>query len=629
MSVRDLSHQRSSAAMLAMGTLASSLAACTVQNDPSDTRTILQYESGDQVVSDEMLSRRWPNGVIPIKWGKRLNSASSEYDAGEKSRVMAAIFGSKSAGICSNEAPCPGWDAADAIRWIDCDTNDCADHKYFALINGEGVRGENATRGKRGFKSLLASDGTPCDFTSGETCKFEVWLADSPSSHMWFTGHEIGHMLGFDHEQSREDRLDFLKARDPLPEDCQVLGDVKPNEDFIGHYDYDLGSIMHYFDRPSRCWTVKEAFRADIVDRYDPNLPNQNDLKKVRLLYGVNGDWLRNKDWCSAYGDATHVGDFNGDEREDLLCHNIRASSDTAGKRAVDLASSSGRFVGSNWESGTSRFCYGTNRKLLIGDFNGDGRDDLGCHNVGAGSLSLDYANTAGELTGQNWPDGATHDWGCIGPSASSHVGDFNNDGRADLLCHDKDTGRRRIYLADENGRFGGLSWTSENSGASSWCSGSTEAIQIGDFDGDGASDALCFDKSSGRRRIDFAFDHGNLKGTNWDSNTGGSPFCVGSTRDLFVADITGDGLSDLVCHDRRTGSLSRICAEGNVGWADGKGLDAVDATFALGFCNADDARLVVGKFNNDGRADLLCHNEVTGHQSILYARMNGGFVVP
>ena len=75
-----------------------------------------------------------------------------------------------------------------------------------------------------------------------------------------------------------------------------------------------------------------------------------------------------------------YVGDWNKDERADVLFHGSN------GKTWVDYARRGGQFEGTDWKRSDSRrgdqdWCHTTSRrKLFVGDFNGDGRDDLLCH---------------------------------------------------------------------------------------------------------------------------------------------------------------------------------------------------------------------------------------------------------
>ena len=66
----------------------------------------------ERVVSDEMLKRRWPNGIIPFRFVGNF--------IGDKDEIRACFFGSNTIPGCQ-ATPCIGWDAADAVRFIDCE----------------------------------------------------------------------------------------------------------------------------------------------------------------------------------------------------------------------------------------------------------------------------------------------------------------------------------------------------------------------------------------------------------------------------------------------------------------------------------------------------------------------------
>jgi hypothetical protein len=614
---------------------------CGVEPGAEPVASITSQLTESSVVSNEMLRRRWPNGIIPVR-----------FDPGftfDKAKVRAALFGAPeftiASGVhegkqaCLASTPCTGWGAANAVRFVDCDVTDCSGYNHTVYLIGD-INGQNSTNRKRGYRSLktethsscaslaVTSDcrDRACDYSSGEACVFDIWLKDSNRTYfMWNVAHELGHMLGFNHEQFRPDRESYIDMSG-CPDDFASWEESEPNFlAFIGSYDLD--SVMHY-PVSMACYTSKPG--KPIGDKR-PDLPSPKDLAKLQLLYGVRGDWLRNGDWCIGGGRTIHTGDFNKDGRVDLLCHSATAGTKATGRKWIDYSNTSGQFNGTNWHGGTGKFCWGGGRRLHVGDFNNDGRDDILCHNRDIGSITIDYASSGGELNGQNWPANGVFAWSCQGQNARVHVGDFNGDGHDDLLCHDTQTGVRKIDLADSSGRFGSFNWTSEDTGQRRWCHGANQRLLIGDFDGDGSDDALCHDTQTGHRLIDFSFKLGDLKGTNWDSLAdGANAFCWGQDRKLHAADVNGDGLADLLCHNERIGSVSVDRAEPSASWRDGKGLRGKDSFYDLAFCNARDARLLTGAFGpGDRRADLLCHNTATGHKAILYARAGGQFRIP
>ena len=101
-------------------------------------------------------------------------------------------------------------------------------------------------------------------------------------------------------------------------------------------------------------------------------------------------------------------------------------------------------FSGTDWEAGLS-WCNHGSANLKLADFNGDGRTDMLCHDTSTGHKWIAYATGSGTFTGTNWEAGLG--W-CNHPSAQLHVGDFNGDQRADMLCHDTITGYKWISFS-------------------------------------------------------------------------------------------------------------------------------------------------------------------------------------
>ena len=128
----------------------------------------------------------------------------------------------------------------------------------------------------------------------------------------------------------------------------------------------------------------------------------------------------------------------------------------------VDFANASGQFLGTDFQGGGS-FCSHDQGRLFVGDFNGDNRDDLLCHDVTTGTKWIDYADGAGHFGGTNWSIATT--W-CSHAQARLFVGDINGDNRDDLLCHDVASGMKWVDYADSSGRFLGNEWQID----SHWC---------------------------------------------------------------------------------------------------------------------------------------------------------------
>ncbi|KAJ8029346.1 hypothetical protein HOLleu_28718 [Holothuria leucospilota] len=76
-------------------------------------------------------------------------------------------------------------------------------------------------------------------------------------------------------------------------------------------------------------------------------------------------------------------------------------------------------------------------------------------------------------------PDGEEAIGWCSHSGAELYIGNFNGDRRDDLLCHDSGTGRKWVALANRQSNFSGR--TSWEAGLG-WCRHSTAEFHVGDF---------------------------------------------------------------------------------------------------------------------------------------------------
>jgi hypothetical protein len=187
-----------------------------------------------------------------------------------------------------------------------------------------------------------------------------------------------------------------------------------------------------------------------------------------------------------------HPGDFNGDGLSDLLyvARDARhlngiALGDAAGFN-TPLQTWGNAYLGIPWSDGTYR--------ILVADFNGDGKDDLFLQRNAPGDHYLLLAEEGGiGAISQSLPnDAAGLDW-----SSAAHrlvAGDFNGDGRSDLFLQSSDPeGLHAVMSADAEGLFSAeapdQSWNEGYAGFD-WAQ-SASLVYAGDFNGDGRADLL------------------------------------------------------------------------------------------------------------------------------------------
>ncbi len=347
------------------------------------------------------------------------------------------------------------------------------------------------------------------------------------------------------------------------------------------------------------------------------------------------------KSWCHGRNRHLYRGDFNGDGLTDILCHNSRSGRRRIDFARWDLDGFYGTdFDSSRYSNASQHWCTNSGEEIYVGDFNGDGKDDLLCHvkrgNPNYGRRRIDFANSAGTFFGTDFNSeshaGASQHW-CTNAGETIYVGDFNGDGKDDLLCHvsrgNPNYGRRRIDFANSAGTFFGTDFNSQSHANASqhWCTNAGESIYLGDFNGNGKDDLLCHvgrgNTNYGRRRIDFANSAGTFFGTDFNSASyadAAQHWCTNSGESIYVGDFNGDARDDLLCFQAGDGRA-------RIDWANNRGtFFGTNRNHTLNWCNHRGEHLLVADFDGDHRADLLCHEFENGFRKLRYASPGGDF---
>jgi FG-GAP-like repeat/RTX calcium-binding nonapeptide repeat (4 copies) len=228
----------------------------------------------------------------------------------------------------------------------------------------------------------------------------------------------------------------------------------------------------------------------------------------------------------------------------------------------------------------------GTDQSLAIGETSATDRISGG---LGADTLVGDGA-TVNAGTWMNAGTATTGNW---------LVGDFNGDGRGDMLRYQFVGSHAEVFVSDGDGFRTGRSWTDWGAGHHGW--------RIGDFNGDGRDDLLRMPLRGAQAEVLLSTGTGFVLDGLWTTNgSAGNPFEVG--------DFNGDGKTDLL---RWNASMSIV----QVMLSDGDRF-GVAVTWSLETPGL--GRWRIGDFNGDGRDDLFAIG--TGGEARVLLSNGAGF---
>ncbi len=231
------------------------------------------------------------------------------------------------------------------------------------------------------------------------------------------------------------------------------------------------------------------------------------------------------------------------------------------------------------------------------GDFNGDGKVDLVLSNVSTGARALWTFDGVSRTSVQVLPAGAAA-W------QIAAVADFNRDGHSDLIFQNSSTGGRSIWLMNGPAR---VSIVDLPAGLPAWRIGAAA-----DFDGDGNIDLLFHNTADGRRSLWLM--NGVTRTSVVDLPAGIASWYIAGADD-FDSDGHPDILFQNVADGRRSlWLMNGVTRQSVVDFAPGL---AAWRIAAAGDFNADGHPDIVFENISDGRHSLWLMNGVT-RQSIV-----------
>ena len=282
---------------------------------------------------------------------------------------------------------------------------------------------------------------------------------------------------------------------------------------------------------------------------------------------------------------AVAIGDFKGDGLQDLAVAN-----NADGTVSVFLGGGNGTFV--------SSFTIASGRgpsSLAVGDFNGDGKLDLAVANQTDSTVSIFLGNGDGTLTLRSTINTVAPTW--------ISTADFNRDGNLDLVIAAKVDNVISIFLGQGDGTF-------IPTNTPPFVGAGPASLAIGDFNHDGNLDIAQANNTDGTVGILLGTGDGTFKAGAARPATG-----KGSLG-IVAADLSGDGHLDLVVTNQTDNTISVLLGNGD-------GSFQPQTTFATG---AGPVSVAVGDYNVDSRLDLAVANQAGNSVSILLGNGDGTF---
>lgn len=275
-----------------------------------------------------------------------------------------------------------------------------------------------------------------------------------------------------------------------------------------------------------------------------------------------------------------------------LAVHDLPIGPLADGAHTVTLRADSGRDVTESSEANnqyTKTFRVGSRRGVSGGDFNGDGRTELLWKHSTTGVYSMWELNGRQLVNGSRIVTVPDVRWKTLG------FGDFNKDGYDDVFLRHSQSGQTAVWLL--KGRTFVASAFSAAVPDLRW-----QMQAIGDFNGDGRDELIWRNTSTGAVSM-------------WEMN--GASVVNGSVirsvpdsnwQIQLAGDFDADGIDELLWRNTATGALSM--------W-DLNGRTILDARQFATVPDSGWQIVSVGDYNGDRKADLLWRHAQTGRVSM------------
>lgn len=298
---------------------------------------------------------------------------------------------------------------------------------------------------------------------------------------------------------------------------------------------------------------------------------------------------------------STVMADFNLDGKPDLATANINP-----GNVTILFGNGGGGFTD---PGGPPIWVSGVPYQLAAGDFNRDGKPDLAVVGSTSGNVTILLGDGAGGFT---QPPGSPFD--AAGYPHSIAVGDFNLDGKQDLVLGNYSVNGLSLLLGDGNGGFtADGSAFAQRGRLQPLVPSGIAAIVVGDFNRDGKPDFAAANQTNNSVFILLGDGIGGF------TTPAGSPIEVGIHPSYITSgDFNRDGKPDLAVTNLGANNVTVLLGDGSGGFNQPASSPVSVGNIPVG--------IAAGDFNFDGEPDLAVTNASDGNVTILLGEGDGGF---
>lgn len=242
----------------------------------------------------------------------------------------------------------------------------------------------------------------------------------------------------------------------------------------------------------------------------------------AETFYGIFGEEIDPPVFVDEVVDAQSSDVMAADDAPRMYWHHR-----TSGRNA-DVTTSNNQYSGARWQVTVANTNW---RAVGLGDFNGDGKDDVVWWNYSFGTVAVVYPNDDGTLQYDTIGRLPSTSWYVVG------VADFDNDGGPDLLLQHGSTRRVAFWMLD------GVEYR-ETIEVDRDVTGYWWIAGVGDFNKDGNTDILWRDWYNGTNGIWY------MSGTEFQSVEYIESSLSAKWTVQGVGDVNVDGNVDIIWRD-------------------------------------------------------------------------------